>query len=194
MRSTLTSPTVCLAALLSMLLVGCGTNQAVLDQLEQCNRDYRTLAERLAGRPPAEAAEGDGAAGNPVVLEQAGPDVYARAVETAGFSIMNRTERFIQIDMFGLKVQLFPQPSSAQLFAGFSSSRAMSPIIINEWNRTKRFSRSYIDREGDPILESDIDLEGGVTEKAIVTWIQTFAISLKAFNGMLLEAANQPSL
>lgn len=171
-------------------LPGCGGNQAVLDQLEQCNRDYRTLAERLAGRPAvADAAEGPGA-----VIDKADQEVYVRAIEAAGFGIMNRTERFIQFDMFGLKVQLFPQPTSAQLFAGFSSSRAMSPVIINEWNRTKRFSRSYIDREGDPILESDIDLEGGITEQAIVTWIQTFAISLKAFNAMLIETANQPSL
>ncbi len=186
-------PSLLLTTLALLALPGCGGNQAVLDQLEQCNRDYRTLAERLAARPPvAEAAPP--AAGNSAVIDKAGPEVYARAVEAAGFSIMNRTERFIQIDMFGLKVQLFPQPTSAQLFAGFSSSRAMSPVIINEWNRSKRFSRSYIDREGDPILESDIDLEGGVTEQAIVTWIQTFAISLKAFNGMLVETANQPSL
>jgi len=184
---------VCLLALPSFALLGCGGNQPVLDQLEQCNRDYRTLAERLAGRPPAADAS-PAVDANASVLQAAGPDIYVRAVEAAGFSIMQRTERFIQLDMFGLKVQLFPQATSAQLFAGFSSARAMSPIIINEWNRTKRFSRSYIDREGDPILESDIDLEGGITEKAIVTWIQTFAISLKAFNGMLIESANQPSL
>lgn len=186
---------VLLTALASMFVIGCGTNQAVLDQLDQCNRDYRTLAERLAGRPAAAEGDGEGQPAAPsTVIDKAGPEIYARAVETAGFAITNRTDRFIQIDMFGLKVQLFPQPTSAQLFAGFSSSRSMSPVVINEWNRTKRFSRSYIDREGDPILESDIDLEGGVTEKAIVTWIQTFAISLRAFNSMLVETANQPSL
>lgn len=193
MRRSPASLAACLAAVLCTPLVGCGTNQALLDQVEQCNRDYRTLAERLAARPVVPAVTPAGV-DDATVIEKAGPDLYARAVETAGFQVTTRTASFIQIDMFGLKVQLFPQESSAQLFAGFSSRQSMSPVIINEWNRTKRFSRSYIDREGDPILESDIDLEGGVTEKAIVTWIQTFSISLKAFNGMLLEAANQPSL
>lgn len=177
-------------ALLGLLAAGCGANQDVRDKLDACNRDYRTLAERFAGRPAPSGGGGGGAQ----VLERADPEVYLRAIESARFTVIGQSERFIQLDMFGLKVQLFPQGTSAQLFAGFSSSRALSPVIINEWNRTKRFSRAYIDQEGDPILESDIDLEGGVTEAAIVTWIETFAISLKAFNNMLVEAAEQPSL
>ena len=38
------------------------------------------------------------------------------------------------------------------------------------------------------------DLEGGITQKAMVAWIRTFAVSLAAFNRMLVESAEQPSL
>jgi hypothetical protein len=44
---------------------------------------------------------------------------------------------------------------------------------VNEWNRTKRYSRSYLDEEGDPFLELDLDLAGGVLKERIVDFLST---------------------
>lgn len=175
------------AALLA--LTGCGANPDTLAALDKCNQDYRVLAERMAARPVGAAANA-----GPAILTTATLDQYAEAINDAGFKILGRSDRFIQFDMGGFRVQLFPRESSAWLLAGFSANGHALPDRINEWNRTKRFSRAYLDREGDPIIESDIDLEGGVTRDAMVAWIRTFAVSLGAFNRMLVEAAEQPSL
>ncbi|MEZ4432641.1 MAG: YbjN domain-containing protein [bacterium] len=178
-------------ALAVLLLAGCGAQPETLAALDKCNQDYRTLAERMAARPAASPAP---AAGGGEVIHTATIDMYAQAITDAGFSIIGRTDRFIQFDMGGFRVQLFPRETSAWLLAGFTADGRVLPGRINEWNRTKRFSRAYLDGEGDPIIESDIDLEGGITQKAMVAWIRTFAVSLAAFNRMLVESAEQPSL
>ena len=52
---------------------------------------------------------------------------------------------------------------------------------INEWNKTKRFSRAYLDSDGDPNVEWDIDLEGGVSLGAVREGIRTFGLVIDAF-------------
>ena len=49
---------------------------------------------------------------------------------------------------------------------------------LNEWNRDHRYSRTYLDRDGDPVIELDLDLSGGVTEARIVDWLKTCHVSL----------------
>ncbi|MFH1843773.1 MAG: YbjN domain-containing protein [bacterium] len=57
---------------------------------------------------------------------------------------------------------------------------------VNDWNKTKKYSRAYIDDDGDPVLELDLDLEGGVTRERIVSFITTFRVSLNAFRDEVL--------
>jgi hypothetical protein len=83
--------------------------------------------------------------------------------------------------MEGYKVVLLNYPNSIQLYAGFKSGGKVSLDTINTWNREKRFSRAYIDSENDAVIESDLDLEGGVSNKAIDEFIRTFRTSLKDF-------------
>ena len=49
---------------------------------------------------------------------------------------------------------------------------------INQWNRDHRYSRSYLDMDGDPVIELDLDLSGGVTEARIIEWLKTCHVSL----------------
>jgi hypothetical protein len=51
---------------------------------------------------------------------------------------------------------------------------------INAWNREKRFSRAFLD-DGDPVLESDLGLTGGVTRETVVSFLKTFEVSLSEF-------------
>ena len=49
-----------------------------------------------------------------------------------------------------------------QFYAGYHLDK--NPVGIdkmNEWNRTMRFGRAYIDNQKDPTLEMDIDLDAG---------------------------------
>lgn len=52
---------------------------------------------------------------------------------------------------------------------------------INRWNREKRFTSAYLDGDGDPVLEMDVDYEGGITRERIKDALTTFDRSLRVF-------------
>ena len=70
---------------------------------------------------------------------------------------------------------------SYQFSAGFSMEKKPGQEKINEWNRTKRFGRAYIDAEQDPHIEMDVDLDGGVTHEYIVRTLSTWRAVFLAF-------------
>lgn len=67
--------------------------------------------------------------------------------------------------------------TSLQFRAAFRDSNA-DLDKVNEWNKTKRYSRTYLDDEGDPILVLDFDLAGGVTTARLLDFIKTCHVSL----------------
>ena len=77
------------------------------------------------------------------------------------------------------KVVLFHSGKSMQLYAGFKHDSSVHSM--NKWNAEKRFSRAYIDDEDDPVVESDLDLEGGSSLGAVREFIDTFKLSVTAF-------------
>lgn len=97
--------------------------------------------------------------------------------------IDNNTYRF---EFDGLKILLFNKEDTMQLYAGFSGAK-ISLSRINEWNRTKRFTRAYLDKDNDPVLEGDIELTGGVTDKNVKEWVKTYQVSIRAYKKHLEE-------
>ncbi len=85
----------------------------------------------------------------------------------------------------GLKAIIFNKGETMELYAGFSGKVTLSRI--NEWNRTKRFTRAYASEEGEARLEGDLDLTGGVTERNVKEWIKTYFQSLEQFKKHLEE-------
>jgi hypothetical protein len=63
--------------------------------------------------------------------------------------------------------------TDAQLYIGFGDQQ-VSTDKVNEWNRKHRFARAYRDDDGNPVLESDIDFTGGVTEANIKAWVTLY--------------------
>lgn len=97
--------------------------------------------------------------------------------------IDNNTYRF---EYEGLKILVFNKEDTMQLYAGFSAK--ISLLRINEWNKTKRFTAAaYLDKDNDPVLEGDIELTGGVTEKNVKEWIKTYQVSIRAYKKHLEE-------
>jgi len=58
---------------------------------------------------------------------------------------------------------------------------------INEWNRTKRLSRAYLDSDNDPVLESDLLSNGGLTRKNVTEFFRIFIGSAKKFKEFIIE-------
>ena len=71
-----------------------------------------------------------------------------------------------------------------QNYYGISNAK-ISYEDINEWNRTKRLSRAYLDSDQDSILESDLLANGGLTNKNVTEFFKIFVASGKAFKEFL---------
>jgi Putative bacterial sensory transduction regulator len=66
-------------------------------------------------------------------------------------------------------------------YAGWTSSDT-SMSQMNDWNKTKRFSRGYIDKDGDPVMEFDLDLDdGGMSEELFIDNVEFWEISMGNF-------------
>ena len=52
---------------------------------------------------------------------------------------------------------------------------------VNAWNRNRILAKAYLDRDGDTIFESDLDLDGGITVDRLKDWLQTFNMLIDMF-------------
>lgn len=54
-----------------------------------------------------------------------------------------------------------PAPcATIQFTTGFDLDRPMPVARINDWNRERRFGKAFLDPEGDPFVEMDVNLYG----------------------------------
>lgn len=58
---------------------------------------------------------------------------------------------------------------------------------INDWNRTKRLSRAYIDADGDPVLEADLISDTGLSVDQVQVFIDVFHASAHSYSQLLAE-------
>jgi hypothetical protein len=115
------------------------------------------------------------------VLTEVSPKRMTKILTSMGLEIQESKgsgegeQRALKFDLGGYRVVLFlaKDNSDAQLFVGFGG-KEVSTDKTNEWNTGHRFARAYRDKDGDAVLESDIDFTGGVTEANIKAWIKLF--------------------
>lgn len=60
-----------------------------------------------------------------------------------------------------------------QMYFGVTNQK-LALDAINEWNRTKRLSRAYIDRDGDISLEADMLANGGLNKERVLAFVKVF--------------------
>jgi hypothetical protein len=66
-------------------------------------------------------------------------------------------------------VTFFYNCTTIQCHSGHAMRGKVTLEQINEWNRSQRFGRAFIDKEGDPVLEMDVDLDdGGLSRELFV--------------------------
>jgi hypothetical protein len=77
---------------------------------------------------------------------------------------------------------LFGEDESILAFAGFMADGDPNLVnVVNDWNSRMRYSRAYVTREGNAVLELDLDLSGGVTRDRIARFAKTARISVAAY-------------
>jgi hypothetical protein len=70
---------------------------------------------------------------------------------------------------------------SLQILTPFPTRNRPTLERINAWNREKRFSRAYLDQDGNPVLEWDLGLGEGVTLETVVSFLRIFEANLSQF-------------
>lgn len=90
----------------------------------------------------------------------------------------------------GTKVMLFVYSQTAtgsgayrsiQLAAAWSVTPKPSCTHINQWNADHRGSTAWLDSDGDPVLEANLYLRGGVSWENLKEFFRLWAVSLSAF-------------
>jgi Putative bacterial sensory transduction regulator len=87
----------------------------------------------------------------------------------------------------GIAMALFRFPDGdLQLYYGVGGVRCpFEPI--NEWNEQHRHSRAYLDDEEDPVIESDLLSDGGMSQEKLEMFVRTFQMSAGQFLELLGE-------
>jgi hypothetical protein len=105
-----------------------------------------------------------------------------------GYRAVELTEdRVISIKVDGLTYVLYVyEDDDLQMYFGVTGY-VLTPDHMNEWNRTKRLSRAYLDHENDPILEADLLANAGFTKEQFLEWFKVFNFSAVEFRQFLIE-------
>ena len=93
-----------------------------------------------------------------------------------------RSETSWRLKIEGATVVMFMGKNNedAQLYIAFSDVQVTAKQM-NDWNSEHRFGRAYADEDGNPVLESDLDFAGGVTDGTIKAWVELFGAQIKSY-------------
>lgn len=120
-------------------------------------------------------------------------DRYADAelvtiLKNDGYSAIEQVEEgVIRIKINGDNYALINNDDGdLQTYYGFSGFD-ISYKDINEWNKSKRLSRAYIDDDNDPVIEADLLANAGLSDEHVTEFFDVFTQSVHAFRNFLYE-------
>lgn len=115
-------------------------------------------------------------------------DELIQLIKDEGYSAVKKAkEGTIVIKIDGRSYVLFNKDDGdLQAYYG-ASGLDISYRDINEWNKTKRLSRAYLDSDKDPVIEADLLANGGLTDENVTEFFRVFKISVKAFREFIIE-------
>lgn len=125
----------------------------------------------LAATFAAAASTAIAAPGDIHVDGMTGPEV-AKWLQDAGYKAELTTDKsgdpLIKSAAGGVNFSVYfydctakPRCKAVQFSAGFDLKQPLTAAKINEWNRNNRYLKAYIDDEGDPHVEYDVNINAG---------------------------------
>jgi len=121
------------------------------------------------------------------------PGTLVRALQEAGYAAKLGTDKLgdpmITSGISGTTFQIYfynctdhKQCATVTFHSGYDLTAATGLDKINEWNSRQRFGRAYLDKENDPIIEMDVDLDdGGLSPALFIDNIEFWASALGNF-------------
>jgi hypothetical protein len=105
-----------------------------------------------------------------------------RAVEKSDDRVLS-----IKIDGYTFYLYVYDD-DDLQLYFGLTGYE-VTAADMNEWNRTNRLSRAYLDDVDDPVLEADLLANAGYSAAQLREWLSVFNSSAREFHQFVTEAA-----
>jgi capsule polysaccharide export protein KpsC/LpsZ len=115
------------------------------------------------------------------VVSEVSTEQLQKMLESMGYEVEQPKEDMLQFAIEGHTALAINKKKNVQLYSYFKKQKKMDLKKVNEWNATKRFSRAYLDQDGDAVIEWDIDLEGGTTAGALKESIRTYRLGVMTF-------------
>jgi hypothetical protein len=125
------------------------------------------------------------------------PASLVRALQDSGYTAQIGTDKvgdpLITSGVGGTTFQIFfynctdhRECATVTFHSGYDLNTPVTLEQMNEWNRSKRFGRAYLDGEDDPILEMDVDLDdGGLSPLLFIDNIEFWASVLGDFERLI---------
>lgn len=115
------------------------------------------------------------------VVSEVSTEQLQKMLESLGYDVEQPKEDVLQFAIEGHTALMFNKKTNIQFYSFFKKQKKMDLKKVNEWNATKRFSRAYLDQDGDAVIEWDVDLDGGTTVGALKESVRTYRIGIMAF-------------
>jgi Putative bacterial sensory transduction regulator len=104
---------------------------------------------------------------------------FQKVIQAMGFECTRaktdgKDDSFFTFRAEGYKVAAFFHDASyLELYNAFTD---VNPTLatVNEWNQKNSFSRAYVDKDGNAVLENDFILTGGVSSDSVELFVKTF--------------------
>jgi putative sensory transduction regulator len=116
------------------------------------------------------------------VVSEVSTEQLRKLLESMGYEVEQPKEDMLQFAIEGHTALIVNKKTNIQFYSYFKKQKKKMDLKkVNEWNATKRFSRAYLDEDGDAVIEWDVDLEGGTTAGALKESIRTYRVGVMAF-------------
>jgi Putative bacterial sensory transduction regulator len=121
------------------------------------------------------------------------PGSLAEALQKAGYAAKLGTDKvgdpMITSGVSGTTFQIFfynctdhKKCATVQFNSGYDLKTSVGLEKINAWNSSQRFGRAYLDKEDDPILQMDLDLDdGGLSSALFIDNVEFWSSIMVAF-------------
>ena len=157
--------------------------QMCIHDLKQLNREYKALRHHQPNGSPSSSS---------IVTRISYPELEQVVKSVKGTVLRNQGPLVVQFGAVKTQIEF---SKKTKILTVASRFKGFTPRIelMNAWNYTKRFSRAYLDRAGEIVLESEIDLESGVTAQYVQNWLRGYGL-ISNFFLMTLQKAEKGTL
>lgn len=107
------------------------------------------------------------------IYESIGPQELIDLLTHEGYEVVSINGMVLYFRLANEHAALIADEGGITLqFYVFNSAAAIHMNEINSWNKNVHLSRTYIDKDGDVVLEVDFNLTGGVTQNNIIEFLR----------------------